>query len=443
MSIAQPSLRDHLKALEDQELLFRITKPVNPKYEAAALIKQAAKLKKAILFEKILASDHQAVANVVGSREMISIGLGLSSTDLLPELSNRIRSEFKTRLVKTGPVQEEVSDDPDLSKIPILSYFERDAAPYITAGTVVAKDPDSGFRNASFNRMMLKSSGKLGIRMMPPQHLGIIQSKSESKERQLDVAVVLGNHPAEMLASASTLPFGVDHLDYAGRLRGERLETVKCKTVDLEVPANAELVIEGEIEARVREEEGPFGEFMDYYVEKGSNHVLKVKSITHRSDYIFQALLCGSPEDLSILALSREMAVYTALKSGDFDVTDVSLMPFIFNAAFSMKKRFDGEPKNALLAAFGAYSWLKYCVAVDDDVNVQDLADVWWALATRSDPDRGLVHISEAMGFPRKDKLEIHRGKLGVDATVPMARREEFQRKKIPESEKVVLENYL
>jgi 2,5-furandicarboxylate decarboxylase 1 len=141
--------------------------------------------------------------------------------------------------------------------------------------------------------------------------------------------------------------------------------------------------------------------------------------------------------------LTREAGIYRALKAGGFDVTDVSLMPFLFNGVISIRKRFEGEPKNAIMAAFGAYSWLKYCIVVDEDVDVHDLADVWWALGTRSQPEKALVQVADALGFPRKDKWQIHRGKLGIDATVPMGLAAEFERKRIPGEDELDLSMYL
>ena len=439
---SQASLRDHLANLEGHGLVLRVRRQVDPRFEVAAVIKKVAKLGKAVVFENVKGSEHSVVANVVGSRKMIALGLGMQASDFLEKFTERTSKPFKTKLVKAGAVQEVVERPTGISKLPLLTHFEKDAGQYITAGTVIAKDPETGFRNSSFNRMMLKPNSRFGVRMMPPQHLGVIQSKAEAEKRNLEVAVVLGNHPAEMVASSSTLPYGQDHLDYASSVRGEPLEIVKCKTVDIEVPATAELVIEGEIEANVREEEGPFGEFMQYYVKKGKNHVLKVNALTYRRDYIYQGLLCGSSEDLGVLALSREVAIYKALKAGGFDVADVSLMPFLFNGVISIRKRFEGEPKNAIMAAFGAYSWLKYCIVVDGDVDVHDLADVWWALGTRSQPEKGVVEVAEAMGFPRKDKWQIHRGKLGIDATIPMGLATEFERKRIPGEDVIDLSKY-
>lgn len=428
--------RGHLDDLERSGLLIRVRYQVETNYEMAALIKKAAKVDKAILFERVKGKRHSVAANVAGSRKMLSLALRLKEDGFLKGLSGRASGAQVVKTVQTAPVQEVVEDQSAIRDMPLLTHFERDGGNYITAGTVIAKDPETGFRNSSFNRMMLREDERLGIRMMPSQHLGVIQSKAETKKKNLEVAVVLGNHPAEMIASASLLPFGKDHLEFAGALRGKSLEVVKCKTVDLEVPANAEIVIEGEIEANVREEEGPFGEFMDYYVERNKNHVLKIRAITHRSDYIYQALLCGSKEDLGILALTRELLIYNTLKNAGYDVLDVSLMPFLFNGVISLRKRFEGEPKNAMMSAFGAYSWLKYCIVVDEDVNVHDLGDVWWALGTRSQPEKGLLTVSDALGFPRKDKSAIHRGKLGMDATVPLDMKKEFERKKIPGEDK-------
>jgi len=338
-----------------------VKRKIDTRFEAAALIKKAASVGKALLLENVKGSDHQIAANVVGSRTMIARALSLDEGNLLAGLSGRLKGTPGLVSVKRPPVQEVVTDDAKaVGELPLLTHFEKDAGRYITSGTVIARDPETGFRNSSFNRMMLRPDLKFGIRMMPPQHLGMIQSKSEAAKKNLEVAVVIGNHPAEMLASSSALPFGTDHLAFASSVRGAPLAVAECVSTGLEVPADAELVVEGEIEAQVRDYEGPFGEFMDYYVKAGRNHVMNVKAVTHRRDYIFQGLLCGSNEDLGILALNRELLLYRALGESGHVVRDVSLMPFIFNGAISIRKKSDGEPRDVLTTAFEAYPWLKY-----------------------------------------------------------------------------------
>jgi len=209
----------------------------------------------------------------------------------------------------------------------------------------------------------------------------------------------------------------------------------------LEVPATAEIVLEGEVMAGVREPEGPFGDFMQYYVPVMENQVFEVKAITHRKDAIYQTIQAGSLEDTHLLALSREAGVYEAV-SKVADVRALCLAPTIMSCVISITKRFEGEPKNVAAAAFGAYSWLKYCVVVDHDVNVFDVNDVWWAMATRSRPETGLLLIENALGFPR-DPFKIHQSKLGIDATAPLNKWEEFERKVVPGADTILLQDYL
>jgi len=180
---------------------------------------------------------------------------------------------------------------------------------------------------------------------------------------------------------------------------------------------------------------------MQYYVPVMENHVFEVKAITRRRDAIYQTIQASSLEDVHLLALSREAKVYEAV-SRVGDVQAVCLAPTILSCMISIKKKFEGEPKNVVAAAFGAYPWLKYCVVVDHDVNVFDVNDVWWAMATRSRPETGLLLMEKAMGFPR-DPFNIHQSKLGIDATAPLNQWEEFERKIVPGADSLRIEDYL
>ena len=171
------------------------------------------------------------------------------------------------------------------------------------------------------------------------------------------------------------------------------------------------------------------------------NHVFKVKAITHRKNPIYQTIQASSMEDVHLLAISREAKIYEAVKRVS-EIKAVCLAPTIMSCMISIEKKFEGEPKNVAAAAFGSYSWLKYCIIVDHDVNVFDLNDIWWAMATRSRPDKALLLIKEALGFPR-DPFHIHQSKLGIDATAPLDQWGEFERKKIIETKDFVLDDYL
>jgi 2,5-furandicarboxylate decarboxylase 1 len=440
----QPDMRSFIKLLDEHGKLLRLTRPVDPAAELGELILQAQQRGKAVLFESVKESSMPCVANIVGSREMLGLALGIPPGKAVPHFLERSTQRVEPVIVESGPAQEvvQLGDDVNLRRFPQIVHSEKDAGPYVTAGLVVARNPVSGQRNVSYNRMMLRSGREVGIRMMAPQHLGQIYDLVTEDGQPLQIAVALGNHPAELLAAATSIPFGEDEFALAGALRDEPLELVRCKTVDLEVPAHAEIVLEGEVLPGVAEPEGPFGDFMQFYIPVMDNRVFRITAITHRNDPIYQAMHAGVAEDTTLLAISREAQLFEAIAASGTDVREVSLLPSILGGAISIRKRFEGEPKHVLAAAFGRYRWLKFCVVVDEDVDVLDIEDVWWAIATRSRLDRGLLSITDTAGFPR-DPYELHRAKLGIDATIPLESWEEHERKRAPGHGKIKLEDFL
>ena len=439
----QEDLRLYLKRLESADFLLTAKEDVSPQLEVAALMKAGEKRGKAIFFERVKGSGFRLVNNICGSRHMLALLFETKPEQVLNEWINRLKFPIEPELVPKGPVKEIIKEGSrvNLEELPMVTHSSKDAGPYITAGVVVAKDPKTGIRNVSINRMQYKGKNKLGIRMMPPQHLGQIHEKCEREGRPLEIAVAIGNHPFEILAAATSAPYGIDEFVLSSSLRKEPIQLIKCETVDLEVPAFSEIVLEGEVAAGVREEEGPFGDFMQYYVPVMQNHVFTVKAITHRSNPIYQTIQAGSLEDTHILALSRESEIYEAVSKAA-DVQALCLAPTILSCMISIEKHFEGEPKNVAAAAFGAYKWLKYCVVVDHDVDVFDVNDVWWAMATRSRPGTGLFLMDNALGFPR-DPFHIHQSKLGIDATAPLDQWQEFERKTVPGNGAIRLEDYL
>jgi 2,5-furandicarboxylate decarboxylase 1 len=433
-----------MKQLESQGLLLHVDREVDPKFELSAVVRAAEKEDKAIQFHKVRGSSFPVVANLTVSRKMLALALETSESKTVEEYVTRADHPIKSKLVSTGRCKENIllGEEAHSEILPIVTHAEGDVAPFITAGMVTARDPETGYSNISFNRMQLKGSQKFGVRMMAPQHLGIIHGKAEKMGRNLEVAVVIGAHPLVMIAASTTLPFGVDHYDLAGALSGEPVELVKCETVDVSVPASAEIVLEGEVLANVREEEGPYGDVFQLYIPEMKNHVFHLKAITHRNNAIYHTIQAGTKEDIHLLALSREAKLYRALTSAGYVVTGISVTPSLLSGVIAIKKRSEGEAKNAAMCAFGAYSWLKYCIVVDEDVDVYDLNDVWWAMVTRSRPDRGVFIVPEAQGFPR-DLHHLHQSKIGIDATTPLEANEEKLRKYIPGQEKIQLDDYV
>ena len=438
----QQDLREYLKRLEPAGMLIIIEQEVDPKFEITALMDAAEKKGKAILFGNVKNSDLSVAANLFATREMLALLFDTTPKHVVNEWIDRTKNSIEPILIDSGPNKEVIKagERVDLGKLPIVTHCEKDAGPYITGGLVIAKDPETGLRNVSINRMQFKGKNKLGIRMMPSQHLGMIFEKCEKMGKDLEIAVAIGNHPFEALSAVTTLNFGMDELNVASALRGEPLQMVRCESVNLEVPATAEIIVEGKVLADVREEEGPFGDTMQNYIPVMENNVFQVTAITHRKDAILHTIQASSQDEIHLIALAREASVYEAVSKAA-DVQAISLAPFYFGCSISIKKRFEGEPKNVAAAAFGAFNWLKYCVVVDHDVNVFDINDVWWAMSIRSKPDTGLFIIKNALGWSR-DPYHFHQSKVGIDATAPLDKWDEFERKKVPGADKINLENY-
>jgi UbiD family decarboxylase len=325
----------------------------------------------------------------------------------------------------------------------MIVHAEKDAGEYVSAGMVLARDPQTGLRNVSVNRMQIKAADKTFIRMMPPQQLGLIQAKAEERGERLPIAVAIGNHPLDLVAAATSLPFGEDELELAGALKGEAFELAQAVSQpELEVPAHAEIILEGSVEPGIREPEGPFGDFMQFYVPIMDNHVFRLTAITHRRNPILHAIHAGSSEDVNLLGPSREALILEAARQTGAHVCAVRLLPTILGGAIAIEQRKPGEAKAVAHAAFEAYSWLKYCVVVDHDVDVNSIEDVWWAVCTRSNPDDAVELLRPGGGFPR-DQFGTHVSKVLIDATIPLGAWQEFERKRPPGGDSVRLTDFL
>ena len=426
-------LRSFLAELADRGLLVRVARDVDPATEAARLMADAERRGVAVLFERVRGSELPLVYNLAGSRAALGLALGVEPREVVRRFREALARRVEPVRIDDAPVQEVVAtgDDADLRTLPLVVHSEKDAAPYVTAGLVLAHDPESGARNVSINRMMLAGPRESGIRMMPPQQLGVIQAKAEAAARDLPVAVAIGVHPLDSIAAATSLPPGEDELALAGGLRGEPVRLTRAVTLDLDVPADAEVVLEGYVRAGVREPEGPFGDFLQFYVPEMANHRFRLTAITHRRGAIFQTMVAGSREDVNLLGLSREADVVAAIERTGADLVATRVGPTILGCIVAIRQRYPGEAKNVALAALGAYGWLKYCIVVDEDVDVDDMDDVWWAVTARSSPERAVHVLGGAPAFPR-DEHGVHGSKAIIDATIPLGEWRDFERKRPP-----------
>ena len=255
--------------------------------------------------------------------------------------------------------------------------------------------------------------------------------------------MLIGVEPSLFLAGGARIPRDWSELAFASAINGVPLDRYPSASSDLLVPASTEFVIEGRIVPGERRAEGPFGEFMGYYVEVGDNHVFEVLQTYAQPSPIFHSLLCGSNEDCSLLEARTAAKTYRHLQSIVPGVIDVSCAPSVMNTTIKIKQLYEGHAKDVLMAAFDAdEDYNKVCAVVDEDVNIFDFNEVLWAFATRGRADKRTVVIHDRPGFYR-DEHRDHWGRLGLDATYPFHRAEEFRRNAVPNEFTVDLADYL
>jgi 2,5-furandicarboxylate decarboxylase 1 len=437
-------LRSFLDLAERHGHLVRLTRAVDPEQQAGALLKELERHARVGLFEQLTGREGRLAGNLLGRRDLLAAAMRVAPHDLVSAFQARLAQPVPACRVQHAPVQEVVLEPntADLTRLPLIVHAEQDAGAYVTAGIVLADDPETGRRNVSINRLQLKGAHHMGIRMMPPQQLGLIQGRAEAAGQRLPIAIAIGNFPLDLVAAATTLPLGQDELELAGALRGEPFPLAPGVSIDLDVPACAEMVLEGYVEPGLREPEGPFGDFLQYYVPVMDNHVFRLTAITHRRDPILQAIHAGSREDVHLLGISREAQLLAACQATGARVHGVRLLPTILGCAIAIQQQYQGEARAIGMAALGAYRWLKYCIVVDHDVDPNDLEDVWWAVTTRSNPASAISVVDRAGGFPR-DPFGVHASKAIIDATIPLNEWPDFGRKHPPNEGQVHLEEFL
>src|SRR5258706_2947534 len=344
------------------------------------------------------------IANVVASRKALAWALGVPEPRLAQEYARRIKDTIKPTVVARAPFHERVltGADVDLGALPIPEYFPGDAGRYLTAGMLVARDPETGGETEGYHRFQVKGRDRMGVSLHSRRRMFEYQRRAEARGQALPCAVALGLHPLVSMGSLAYPPAEVGKFEVVGGLFGEPLEVAPCTAIDLTVPAAAEIVIEGEILPGVREPEGPFGEFTGYFSRRSTEHVFQAKAIAMRTSPWFQSIGSGRAGDhITTLALVREAEIWNALRRVIPNVTGVHVPlsgTSSFAAYVAIKQGRPGEAKHVIPIVLGVDHYLKLVIVVDDDIDVFDESDVMWAVATRMQADRDLVTIG---GSPR------------------------------------------
>jgi len=434
-------LRDTIHELNDD--LLRIKDKFSTDLEISAFTNLVQKKRgPALLFENPEGYKNPVLINIFGTEKRMNRILGkdletikneiseiLELTSKKPGLLDGIRlysklKSFGTEAVNSGPVNETKLNG--LSEIPILKTWPKDAGKYITAPVVITKDPETGIYNAGTYRMQVFDDETTGMHWQRQKTGYNHMLKAKKMGKNLDVAVVIGVHPAIFFSSISPLPEGINEMAFAGYLMGEKTRLVKGQTVDLYYPADAEIVLEGYVDPMETKIEGPFGDHTGYYSPPEEYPVFHIKRISAREDFIYHATVVGKfwNEDV-VIGHAIEKIFLPAIKLLIPDIVDIFLPEEgVLNdiAIVSIDKKYPGQGIKAGMAVLsqGQLMFSKYVIVVDKDINVKDKSEVLWAIATRTDPSRDIVIIPRAPAdsLDHASFLPNLSGKMIIDATV-------------------------
>ena len=443
------SMRAWLRCLHATGRLTLTRPEVELKHELAAVAK-AMDGTQAPLFPRPSGHAMPVVSGILSDRDWMAEAMGVGPDELVERYGRATREPIAWQEVVDAPAQQVVHRAPlDLGELlPLPTHSEHDSGAYITAGLLIARNPTTGVQNVSINRCQLSGPDRLGILILP-RHAHFFYQQAERAGEALDVAVVIGVDPMTLLASQAILPVDHDELEVAGALLGGPLAVAKCITSELRVPAEAEIVIEGRVLPRVREPEGPFGEFPQSYGPKTDKPVIQVDVVSHRRNAIYHTILGGGLDHLLLGAIPREATLLTHLKRSFLNVLDVRFgLGGVgrYHLCVKVRQPQAGEAKNIIMAAFGGHYDIKQVIIVDEDVDIDNPREIEWAVATRFQADRDLVVVAGAQGS-KLDPSASNDGisaKMGLDATVPPAVDPfRYLRIRVPGEELVVPSEYI
>jgi UbiD family decarboxylase len=424
-------LRSYLEVLDQAGELARVKVSVKLDQEIGAIcLHNLRDGGPGLLFERPGDNNVPLAVDLMASRRRYALALGIKPEELATEWNRRTSKLLEPVIVERGACQENViiGKDVDLSKLPAPIWNELDGGPYLTLSCHVTKDPFTKTRNVGLYRNQVQDRQILGILAAPYTHLNLQRNKAP--DEPFPVALVLGPDPTVVMTAPAPLPYGTDELAVAGALRGKPLELVRCKTIPLEVPAMAEIVIEGEIQPGELREEGPFGEFTGHYGgHKAPRSVIRVKAITHRNDPILQASYEGmQPNESGFLtAVPREAEIMRQVTLPGIRKVNVTVPAGgALHAVVAVEKPYEGFGKYVGLAVLGSVPgrYIKRVIVVDADIDPFDPVQVEWAVATRVQANRDIEVLKQLTGIildpslPKEEQWSTSRtSKMIVDAT--------------------------
>ncbi len=446
-SLKCDDLRSFLKILEAKKELLKITNKVDPKFEIAAIASKCSN-SHAVLFEKVQGSRMRVVSNILTKRSSFSLAVGAENeTKIHSCISSALNYTFKSKKNNANPPFKE-NFSKHLGDLPIVTHFEKDAGAYITSSVVLAKDRERGNQNASTHRLLLLDDNHLVIRMVEGRHLHRCFLLAKENGEDLRVSIVVGVHPVISIAAAYQAAYGADELSIANALLQGNLGLTKSTYSRLLIPSSSEIVLEGRILIDRTEEEWMVEALRTYDIKR-RQPVFELDRINFRNDAILHDILPGYHEHQLLMGLPVEAKIFEGVKNVVPNTVAVHLTEggcTWLQSVIQIQKKLEGEPKNAILAAFSSHPSLKMAIVVDADIDPRNPHAVEYAICTRCQADKGFITINNAKGSsldPSSDQLNLLTTKVGIDATATLLKpKERFELAKIPGENKIKLPTY-
>nr|MDO8089948.1 UbiD family decarboxylase [Candidatus Sigynarchaeota archaeon] len=430
-------MREFLEDIKSRGILIEIDKTVSTA-EIPALLKKLDG--KPVVFNSVRGSPYRVVGNICSSRDLLALALNVKREELTFQLVEAFEKRIPPEIVKSGRCQE-VTEKVDLNSLPILTHTAGDGGPYVTSGVLIIRDPEFG-RNASIHRLMQLDDKRFAVRVVEERDMDMYLKRAGG---ELEVAICIGNHPSLLLAASTSLDITVDELEIANSLRELRL--VKCSKVDLEVPADCEIVLEGRITNELVDE-GPFLDLTGTYDMVRKQPVIEINHFTHARNPIYQALLPGGLEHKLLMGLPREPAIYSEVNKV-CECKNVLITPggcSWLHGIVQIHKRSQEDGRKAIEAAFRAHRSMKHVVIVDEDIDIYDLNSVEYAIATRFQASKDMV-LKRDKGSsldPSANQVTRETTKVGLDATIPFDKdRSHFLPVKVIGEDTIRVEDYV
>jgi 2,5-furandicarboxylate decarboxylase 1 len=444
---ASSGIKDFIESLKENGELLTLSTPLSPKFEISTFISELGKKEApALLFEKVSGYEFPVIGNLLGTKKRLSMALGVDQENFFENALSKLKKRIPPVLVKDRTPKTIVTkkEKIDLLKfLPILTHYAGDSGPYITSGMTSARDPEDGTIGRGLHRMEVRGKNKLGISLINPP-LSEIYAQYKKENRKMEVATVIGVDPAILIALISKVPRGMDKLSVAGGLKGKPIPMVKAETTDIDIPANAEIVIEGFIDPKGKEKDGTLGESSGYYMSFSKSPMIHVTAITYRKGAYFHAIVPWGMEVDNLLCLIHGINFVPKMKKEIPSLKRIHLIPGTFGSHVVMSIDTDnkGEIRKALTFAL-SFTNIKKAIVVDEDIDPEDHQEVEWALATRFQGDRDLIILSDLRGQPidPSSKEGFLTTKIGMDATRP--EKEGFEKVDVPKEVKSRLASML